>query len=119
MNKVEYSYLLLLLGTMRTSLLGELLESIKKFHLLSASKNVKHDMVQRYCRTIDQILEHFKQLCFEIAASEISLDEQLVNMLKELDVAVNEAGEFLESWHSMMSRIYFVSVCLSCTFSIL
>ncbi|XP_074577894.1 U-box domain-containing protein 4-like [Curcuma longa] len=93
---------------MRTSLLGELLESIKKFHLLSASKNVKHDMVQRYCRTIDQILEHFKQLCYEIAASEISLDEQLVNMLKELDVAVNEAGEFLESWHSMMSRIYFV-----------
>ncbi|XP_042427214.1 U-box domain-containing protein 4-like isoform X1 [Zingiber officinale] len=96
------------LGTMRTSLLGELLESIKKFHLLSASKNAKHDMVQRYCRTIDQILEHFKQLCYEIAASEISLDEQLVNMLKELDVAVNEAGKFLESWHSMMSRIYFV-----------
>ncbi|XP_074587261.1 U-box domain-containing protein 4-like isoform X1 [Curcuma longa] len=96
------------LGTMGTSLLADLVESFKKFHLISASNNVKHDTVQRYCKTIDQILEQFKPLCYEIATSEISLDEQLVNMSKELDAAVVEAGELLESWHTMISKIYFV-----------
>lgn len=100
---------------MGTSLLADLVESFKKFHLISASNNVKHDTVQRYCKTIDQILEQFKPLCYEIATSEISLDEQLVNMSKELDAAVVEAGELLESWHTMISKIYFVSIRLSHT----
>ncbi|WOK99299.1 U-box domain-containing protein 4 isoform X2 [Canna indica] len=86
----------------------ELLDSTTKFHFLSSSNNVKADLVQRYYQTIDRILERFKPVCDEIAASEVSLGEQLVNMLEELDGAVNEAKELLVSWHPMMSKIHFV-----------
>ncbi|URD75494.1 U-box domain-containing protein [Musa troglodytarum] len=83
-------------------------DSITKFGHVSSSSNVKPALVQKYCQIIDQILEHFKSVCDEIAASEISLDEQLVKGLEELDALVNEAREHVMSWYPLMSKIYFV-----------
>ncbi|KAJ8485100.1 hypothetical protein OPV22_017585 [Ensete ventricosum] len=62
----------------------------------------------RYCQKIDRILEQFEPVCNEIAASKITLDEQLVKVLKELDSAVNEARELVLNWFPVMSKIYFV-----------
>ncbi|XP_064948280.1 U-box domain-containing protein 4-like isoform X2 [Musa acuminata AAA Group] len=95
-------------GTMEILLLKALLDSITKFGHVSSSSNVKPALVQKYCQIIDQILEHFKSVCDEIAASEISLDEQLVKGLGELDALANEARELVMSWYPMMSKIYFV-----------
>lgn len=97
------------IGTMEILLLKALLDSITKFGHVSSSSNVKPALVQKYCQIIDQILEHFKSVCDEIAASEISLDEQLVKGLGELDALANEARELVMSWYPMMSKIYFVS----------
>ncbi|URD75212.1 U-box domain-containing protein [Musa troglodytarum] len=82
-------------STMEILLLKALLDSITKFGHVSSSSNVKPALVQKYCQIIDQILEHFKSVCDEIAASEISLDEQLVKGLEELDALVNEAREHM------------------------
>ncbi|CAL9083488.1 unnamed protein product [Musa textilis] len=93
---------------MEILLMKVLLDSITQFSLVSSNNNVKPELVQRYCQKIDQILEQFEPVCNEIAASKITLDEQLVKVLKELDSAVNEARELVLSWFPMMSKIYFV-----------
>ncbi|RWW34037.1 hypothetical protein BHE74_00009725 [Ensete ventricosum] len=90
-------------------LLEVLLDSIAQFSLVSSNNNVKPELVQRYCQKIDRILEQFEPVCNEIAASKITLDEQLVKVLKELDSAVNEARELVLNWFPVMSKIYFVS----------
>ncbi|XP_065011423.1 U-box domain-containing protein 4-like isoform X2 [Musa acuminata AAA Group] len=93
---------------MEIFLLKVLLDSIAQFSLVSSNNNVKPELVQRYCQKIDQIIEQFEPVCNEIAASKITLDEQLVKVLKELDSAVNEARELVLSWFPMTSKIYFV-----------
>ncbi|WOL06377.1 U-box domain-containing protein 4 isoform X2 [Canna indica] len=93
---------------MEISLLKALLDSITQFSLVSSSDDVKPELVQRYCRKIDHILDHFKPVCDEIAASGLALDGQLVNLLEKLAGEVDEARELVLSWHPMMSKIFFV-----------
>lgn len=95
-------------GTMGILLLKELIDSITELHQISCRKDVKPDLVQRHCKTIDQVLEHLKPVCDEVAASDIALDQQLVSVFEELAAVANDARD-LVTWHSIMSRIYSVS----------
>lgn len=95
-------------GIMEISLLKTLLNSITCFDLLSSSNPVKSELVQRYFRKIDEILEILNPVLDQAVSSDISSDGKLIQLLKELDGAVNEARELVGCWHPMMSKVYFV-----------
>ncbi|KAG1362777.1 putative U-box domain-containing protein 4 [Cocos nucifera] len=95
-------------GIMEISLLKTLLNSITCFDLLSSSNTIKSELVQRYLRKIDEILESLKPVLDQAVASGISSDGKLIQLLKELDGVVNEARELVGCWHPTMSKVYFV-----------
>lgn len=95
-------------GVMEISLLKTLLTSIAHFELLSSSNSIKSELVQRYFKKIDEILELLKPVLDQVVASEISSDGKLIKLLEELDGVVNEATELIGSWHLIMSKVYFV-----------
>nr|XP_010933040.1 U-box domain-containing protein 4 [Elaeis guineensis] len=95
-------------GMMEISLLKTLLNNITCFDLLSSSNAIKSELVTRYVRKIDEILEILKPVLDQAVASKISSDGKLILLLKELDGVVNEARELVGCWHPTMSKVYFV-----------
>lgn len=94
---------------MEISFLKALLNSISQFGLLSSFANVKSEPVKKYHQNIDEALKLLMPLLDEVIDSAIASDEQLNNLCKELDAAVNDTRELVEGWHQMMSKVYFVS----------
>ncbi|XXG68557.1 hypothetical protein AAC387_Pa06g1615 [Persea americana] len=95
-------------GVMEISFLKALLNSISQFGLLSSFANVKSEPVKKYHQNIDEALKLLMPLLDEVIDSAIASDEQLNNLCKELDAAVNDTRELVEGWHQMMSKVYFV-----------
>ncbi|CAI9785739.1 unnamed protein product [Fraxinus pennsylvanica] len=58
-------------------------------------------------RNIASFLKHLKPLLDNVADHKAPLDEILCKECEKLDVAVNEAREFLEKWSPRMSKILF------------
>jgi len=98
---------------MEVSLPKTVLNSLSRFGSLSSSNTVKVELVQRYYLKIEEILEPLRLVFEEVIVSQLSSDEKLNKVLKDLDAAINEARELIESWHQMTSKIYFVRICYS------
>ncbi|XP_058071684.1 U-box domain-containing protein 4-like isoform X2 [Magnolia sinica] len=94
---------------MEISWLKALLDSISQFSLSSSScNNITSEPVRKYYQKIDEALELLRPVLDEIVDSEIASDDHLSKALEEMDAFVNEARELIESWHQMMSKVYFV-----------
>ena len=65
---------------------------------------------QKEYKDIAGSLKLFKRILDNIDDSQIHSDEILQKMFEELDVAVNEAREFIENWGFHSSKIY--GVCM-------
>ncbi|KAF8664037.1 hypothetical protein HU200_054944 [Digitaria exilis] len=85
-----------------------IINSISNFRVLFSSNTVETELVKRYGRKIDEILDLLKMV-IDGALTQITPDDKLLGVLDELDVAINEALKLVGSWDWMMSRIYFVT----------
>nr|CAB3475017.1 unnamed protein product [Digitaria exilis] len=83
-----------------------IINSISNFRVLFSSNTVETELVKRYGRKIDEILDLLKMV-IDGALTQITPDDKLLGVLDELDVAINEALKLVGSWDWMMSRIYF------------
>jgi hypothetical protein len=92
-----------------------IINSISNFRVLFSSSVVETELVKRYGRKIDEILDLLKMV-IDGVLTQITPDDKLLHVLEELDRTINEALKLVESWDWMMSKIYFVtSLSLSFT----
>ncbi|KAL5977288.1 hypothetical protein ACLOJK_021634 [Asimina triloba] len=96
---------------MEISWIMMLLDGICQFSSLSSCNCVHADLVQKYYKMIDGILNLLKPILNEIVDSKIDLDEQFNKLLEEFDASINEAAKLVESWNQMTSKVYFM-LCL-------
>ncbi|KAJ4954746.1 hypothetical protein NE237_011529 [Protea cynaroides] len=85
-----------------------LVNSICRFLHLVGFQTVKSVPVQKHYQFMVSILKVLKPMLDEIIDSKIATNEFLLKECGELDLAVNEAREFLEKWNPKMSKIYSV-----------
>ncbi|OEL30124.1 hypothetical protein BAE44_0008856 [Dichanthelium oligosanthes] len=85
-----------------------IINSISNFRVLFSSNAVETELVKRYGRKIDEMLDLLKMV-IDGVLTQITPDDKLLEVLQELDVTINEALKLLGSWDWMMSRIYFVT----------
>jgi len=85
-----------------------IINSISNFRALFSSNIVETELVKRYGRKIDEILDLLKMVIDGVLA-QITPDDKLLHVLEELDRTINEALELVGSWDWMMSKIYFVT----------
>ncbi|XP_010243920.1 PREDICTED: U-box domain-containing protein 4 [Nelumbo nucifera] len=92
---------------MEISYLKALLNNISRLGHLS-SNNVDSEPVKKYYQKLDEILKLLRSILDGIVDSDKASDEILNKTFEELDGFVDEARELIESWHPMMSKVYFV-----------
>lgn len=97
-------------GTVGVSLLKKLLNSFSRFSSSSSGNTTKAELPQRYCLKIEETLEVLKPVFEEVNVSELASDEMLNKVLNDLDAAIYEAKELIETWHQMTSKAYFVRI---------
>jgi hypothetical protein len=85
-----------------------IIRSISNFHQLFSSKASVPQLVERYWRKIDEILDLLKMV-LEKVSPYLTPDDKLSHMLEELDSTIGEATKLVGTWDWMMSKIYFVS----------
>ncbi|CAO1944178.1 unnamed protein product [Urochloa humidicola] len=85
-----------------------IINSISNFRALFSSNVVETELVKRYGRKIDEILDVLKMV-IDGVLTQITPDDKLLVLLEELDVGINEALKLVGSWDWMMSKIYFVT----------
>ncbi|XP_057509885.1 U-box domain-containing protein 3-like [Actinidia eriantha] len=79
--------------------------SISRFVHLVSCQTIKTVPTQKSCRNMASLLKLLKPVLDNVVDDKIPLDEGLYKECEELDIAVNEAREFVESWSSKMSKI--------------
>lgn len=84
-----------------------IIRSISNFHQLFSSKASVPQLVERYWRKIDEILDLLKMV-LEKVSPYLTPDDKLSHMLEELDSTIGEATKLVGTWDWMMSKIYFV-----------
>lgn len=99
----------LLSGQMDTKSVSCLVNSISRFLHLLSSFEMKNMPTQNGYRNIASSLKLLKLILDNIVESKVSSDEILCKECEKLDVAVNEAREFMENWSPKMSKICSVS----------
>ncbi|XP_021640482.2 U-box domain-containing protein 3 isoform X1 [Hevea brasiliensis] len=82
-----------------------LINSISRFILLVSCQTRAHMPIQKDYRSMAMVLKLLKPVFDEIVDFKISSDEILYKECEELDLAVNEAREFMENWYPKMSKI--------------
>ncbi|XP_042506413.1 U-box domain-containing protein 3-like [Macadamia integrifolia] len=85
-----------------------LINSISRFIHLVTFQTVKSVPVQKHYQYMVSILKDLKPVLNEVVDSKIPTNEFLLKECEELDLAVNEAREFMEKWNPKMSKIYSV-----------
>lgn len=85
-----------------------IINSISNFRVRFSSNAVETELVKRYGRKIDEILDLLKMV-IDGVLTQVTPDDKLLEILEELDVTINEALKLVGSWDWMMSRIYFVN----------
>lgn len=94
---------------MDTTSVSCLINSISRFvHLLSCLP-LKTMPTQKEYRNIASSLKLLKRILDNVVDSKVSSDEILCKECEELDVAVNEARDYIENWSPKMSMICSVS----------
>ncbi|KAF2286825.1 hypothetical protein GH714_030552 [Hevea brasiliensis] len=82
-----------------------LINSISRFILLVSCQTQTPMPIQKDYRSMAMVLKHLKTVLDEIVDYEVSSDEILYKECEELDLAVNEAREFMENCYPKMSKI--------------
>lgn len=83
--------------------------SISRFVHLVSCQTTNTMPAQKSFRKIASLLKLLKPVLDDIVDYKIPSDEALYKECEELDLAVNEAREFMEGWSSKMSKICSVS----------
>ncbi|XP_058005770.1 U-box domain-containing protein 3-like isoform X2 [Hevea brasiliensis] len=82
-----------------------LINSISRFILLVSCQTQTPMPIQKDYRSMAMVLKHLKTVLDEIVDYEVSSAEILYKECEELDLAVNEAREFMENCYPKMSKI--------------
>ncbi|KAL3531225.1 hypothetical protein ACH5RR_010547 [Cinchona calisaya] len=82
-----------------------LINSISRFIHLVTCSTMKAMPTQKGYAHLSSLLKHFVPLLDKVVDGKVPLDEILCKECEELDIAVNEAREFLETWSPKMSKI--------------
>ncbi|CAK9138424.1 unnamed protein product [Ilex paraguariensis] len=93
---------------MEISLLKVLLNNISCLFQLSSRDNIKCEPVHKYYLKIEEKLKLLKPALEAIVDTEIASDESFQKAFAGLGQAVDEMRELCESWHMLMSKVYFV-----------
>ncbi|KAJ1703802.1 hypothetical protein LUZ63_003581 [Rhynchospora breviuscula] len=88
------------------SAFDKLRDSISNFESFCSSEDARTELIKKYCLEISEILAIVKPILDEIDP-EISPDEKLNEDIGMLQAAVSAAIELIDSWNSLMSKIYF------------
>lgn len=99
---------------MDTNSIRCLINSISRLVHLVSCLALKTMPTKKDYRNIASSLKLLKLILDNIVDSEVSSDENLCKECEKLDVAVNEAREFIEKWSSKMSKICSVSTFFRC-----
>lgn len=84
-----------------------LLNSISHLSVLTSDGSIlRPKPIQKYCQNVCDISSIVSPLIEDICKSP---EEQLNEVLRELDTAINEASGLVGNWHQTTSKIYFVS----------
>ncbi|KAM5563467.1 U-box domain-containing protein 3 [Rosa sericea] len=92
-------------GEMDTASIKCLINSISRLVLLVSCQTVKPVPIQKVYRTIADVLKLLKPLLDEVVDYNIPSDDILFQECEELDMAVNEAREFMENWSPKSSKL--------------
>ncbi|XP_057798105.1 U-box domain-containing protein 3 [Salvia miltiorrhiza] len=85
-----------------------LINSISRFiHLVTCRVSSTMPAEKDY-QTLVSMLKHLKPVLDDVSDHKAPLDEALFKECEELDIAVNEAREFLEKWSPRTSKLLFV-----------
>lgn len=96
-------------GQMDTKSVRCLINSISRFIHLVSCQTLKPMPIQKDCRNMVGLLKLLKPVLDDVVNCKIPSDEILFKECEELDMAVNEAREFVENWCPKMSKIFSVS----------
>lgn len=91
-----------------------LISSISNFRALLSSNAAVPELIERYWRKINDILDILKMV-LERIFPHITQDDKLSEVIEELDSTIEEAIKLLGTWDWMMSKIYFVTQVESIT----
>lgn len=97
-------------GEMDTASIKCLINSISRLVHLVSCQTVKSVPIQKVYRTIVDVLKLLKPLLDEVVDYHIPSDDILFQECEELDMAVNEAREFIENWSPKSSKLLSVSL---------
>ncbi|KAL5863831.1 hypothetical protein ACOSQ3_001345 [Xanthoceras sorbifolium] len=92
-------------GQMDSTSVRCLVNSISRFIHLVSCQTVKLIPIQKDYKNMVVVLKLLKPVLDEVVDCKIPLDEVLNKECEELDMAVNEAREFMENWSPRMSKI--------------
>ncbi|WCJ38311.1 U-box domain-containing protein 3 [Euphorbia peplus] len=88
-----------------------LINTISRFILQVSCQTKKPMLIQKDYRNMVTVLKHLKPVLDEVVDYNIPSAEILYKECEELDLAVNEAREFMENWRPVMSKILSVWRC--------
>lgn len=83
--------------------------SISRFIHLVSCQTMNTMPAQKSFRKIASLMKLLKPVLDDVVDHKVPSDEALYQECEELDLAINEAREFMEGWSSKMSKIYSVS----------
>ncbi|KAL6952839.1 hypothetical protein U1Q18_046419, partial [Sarracenia purpurea var. burkii] len=93
------------LGQMDTKSVRCVVNSISRFIHLVSCQTIKSMPTQKNCTNIVSLLKLLKPVLDDVVDNKLPSDEVLYKECEELDIVVNEAREFVESWSLKMSNI--------------
>lgn len=85
------------------------INSISRFIHLVSCQTMNTMPAQKSFRKIASLMKLLKPVLDDVVDHKVPSDEALYQECEELDLAINEAREFMEGWSSKMSKIYSVS----------
>ncbi|XP_058208169.1 U-box domain-containing protein 3 [Rhododendron vialii] len=95
-------------GQMDTNSVRCVVNSISRFIHLVSCQIMNTMPAQKSFRKIASLLKLLKPVLDDVVDHKVPSDEALYQECEGLDLAVNEAREFMEGWSSKMSKIYSV-----------
>lgn len=95
-------------GQMDTKSVRYVVNSISRFIHLVSCQTIKAMPTQKSYKNVASLLKLLKPVLDDVVDYTTPSDEVLCKECEELDIAVNEAREFMESWSLKMSKIYSV-----------
>lgn len=95
---------------MDTASIKCLINSISRLVLLVSCQTVKSLPIQKVYRIIVDVLKLLKPLLDEVVGYNVPSDDILFKECEELDMAVNQAREFMENWSPKSSKLLSVSL---------